>query len=122
MWMMNLMENIRAYRQIKHIIKKEKINLIHCHNPMGGVVGRLAAHFSGINPYVIYTAHGFHFYEGAPLKNWLLYYTAERFLAKFTNQLITINKEDFEVVSFASPCVSISSSTESAAPLLFALL
>ena len=23
---------------------------------------------------VIYTAHGFHFYEGAPIKNWIIYY------------------------------------------------
>lgn len=54
------------------------------------------AHFSKNKPYVVYTAHGFHFYDGAPLANWILYYTAERFLARFTNQLITINKEDYE--------------------------
>ena len=43
---------------------------------------------------MIYTAHGFHFYKGAPLKNWLLYYPAEKFLAKYTDTLITINQED----------------------------
>ena len=43
---------------------------------------------------MIYTAHGFHFYKGAGLKNWLLYYQAERFLARYTDILVTINRED----------------------------
>lgn len=88
-------ENFRACRQLVKLIRAEQIDLVHCHNPMGGVVGRLAAHFSKKRPYVIYTAHGFHFYKGAPLKNWLLYYTAEKFLARFTDRLITINAEDY---------------------------
>ncbi len=60
-----------------------------------GVVARLVALLSRRRPYVIYTAHGFHFYDGAPMRNWLLYYTAERFLARCTDQLITINQEDY---------------------------
>lgn len=89
-------KNIKAFIQLKQIIRKEQIELVHCHNPMGGVVGRLAAKASRRKPYVVYTAHGFHFYEGAPKKNWLLYYTAEKFLAHLTDRLITINKEDYE--------------------------
>lgn len=91
-----LKDNMKAFLQLRKIMKEEQIGLVHCHNPMGGVVGRLAAGFSGQRPYVIYTAHGFHFYEGAPWKNWLLFYTAEKFLARFTDRLITINKEDYE--------------------------
>lgn len=91
-----LKNNIKAFMQLKKIIRQEQIQLIHCHNPMGGVVGRLAAAFCGRKVYVIYTAHGFHFYKGAPKKNWLLFYTAEKFLAHYTNRLITINHEDYE--------------------------
>lgn len=87
--------NIRAFWQLKKIIENEKIELIHCHNPVGSVVGRCAAVFNRRKPYVIYTAHGFHFYEGAPAVNWVLYYTAERFLSHCTDQLVTINKEDY---------------------------
>lgn len=90
-----LLENGRAIWQLSEIIDQEKIDLIHCHTPMGGVAARLAAYMSKRNPYVIYTAHGFHFYHGAPLRNWILYYTAERFLARYTDQLITINREDY---------------------------
>ena len=88
--------NFRAIRQLRRIVDDEKIDIIHCHNPMGGVSARLAGAFSRRHPYVIYTAHGFHFYKGAPLLNWLLYYTAERFCARMTDQIVTINREDLE--------------------------
>src|SRR5699024_1671436 len=45
---------------------------------------------------VLYTAHGFHFYDGAPLKNWLLYYPVEKWLSRYTDTLITINQEDYK--------------------------
>ncbi len=88
--------NLKAIKQIKNLIDEYEIDAISCHNPMGGVAGRLAAHFSKRKPHVIYTAHGFHFYAGAPSINWLLYYTAERFLARYTDELITINDEDYK--------------------------
>lgn len=91
-----LADNCKALRQIRQIIDSEKIDLVHCHNPVSAVVGRLAAGIAKEKPYVIYTAHGFHFYKGAPLKNWLLYYTTERLLAHGTDLIITINKEDYD--------------------------
>lgn len=66
---------------------------IHSHSPIGGVVGRIIAHRNGIKS--IYTAHGFHFYDGAPKKNWLVYYPIEKALSWITDVLITINKEDY---------------------------
>ncbi len=90
-----LKKNMKALFQLVEIIKREKINMIHCHNPMGGVLGRVAAILAGKKIYVIYTAHGFHFYKDAPVKNWLLYYPIEKILARFTDTIITINHEDF---------------------------
>ena len=87
--------NNKAIKQIKQIIDNEKITMIHCHNPMGGVAGRIAAHFSKNKPYVIYTAHGLHFYRNAPLRNWLLFYPVEKMLARWTDVIVTINKEDY---------------------------
>lgn len=89
-----LMANYKAYRLLKRIVDEEDIQVVHCHNPMGGVLGRLLGRSRKL--YVIYTAHGFHFYKGASLVNWLCYYTVERFLAASTDQLITINHEDME--------------------------
>ena len=88
-------KNIWALRELTRIIEREQIDVIHCHNPNGGVLGRLAAAFSKRKPFVIYTAHGFHFFKGAPVKNWLFYYPVEKMLAKLSDIIITINHEDY---------------------------
>lgn len=87
--------NINAYKELKKLIQENNYDIIHCHTPVAGVLTRLAARNSK-NTTVIYTAHGFHFFKGAPLINWLIYYSVERFCAKYTDKLITINKEDYE--------------------------
>ena len=92
------LNNLKAIKQLKKVIDKEKFDIIHCHTPMGSVVTRLAAKKARKNgTRVIYTAHGFHFYKGAPLLNWLLFYPIEKYLSKYTDDLITINKEDYEL-------------------------
>lgn len=89
-------KNIKVSKELKRIVTKEKYDIIHCHTPVGGVAARLVARKARKNgTRVIYTAHGFHFYKGAPLKNWLLYYPVEKFCAHFTDVLITINQEDY---------------------------
>lgn len=89
-------KNLTAYKQLKNVFNENHYDLVHCHTPMGGVLGRLAAKkYRKSGTKVIYTAHGFHFFKGAPLKNWLLYYPVEWFCAFWTDELITINKEDY---------------------------
>ena len=89
----------KAYHQLKELMEQEAFDLIHCHMPMSGVVTRMAAQAvrkkSGRKVPVLYTAHGLHFYEGAPLKNWI-YYPVERYLSRFTDRLILINEEDYQ--------------------------
>lgn len=85
---------LRAYLQLWKITGQYHFLWMHCHSPVGGVLGRLAAHRRGVK--VIYTAHGFHFYQGAPFKNWLLFYPAEKMLSYWTDVLITINQEDYQ--------------------------
>ncbi|MGE4284011.1 MAG: glycosyltransferase family 4 protein [Clostridia bacterium] len=89
------LSNMRAYKEVKALIIREKYDIVHVHTPVAAAVTRLA--IKNIpNIKVIYTAHGFHFYKGAPLKNWLLYYPIEKHLSKYTDVLITINLEDYE--------------------------
>lgn len=90
-----LKHNIWALRELIRIIDREGVDVVHCHNPNGGVLGRLAAACSHRKPFVIYTAHGFHFFQGAPVKNWLFYYPAEKLLARLSDIIITINHEDY---------------------------
>lgn len=87
------LKNIDAYRQLRDILKRERYEIIHCNTPMGGIVTRLAAINTGARIY--YTAHGFHFYHGAPKKNWVIFYPIENVFSKITDKIITINKEDY---------------------------
>lgn len=90
-------ENLRAYRMLKDIIDRGDYDVIHCHTPVGAMIARLAARSARRKgTKVIYTAHGFHFFTGAPLVNWLVYYPAEWLLAPLTDVLITLNREDYE--------------------------
>ena len=85
-----------ACRQLKELMEAEEFSLLHCHTPVGAALARIVAckyRKKGLK--VIYTAHGFHFYKGAPLKYWLMFYPVERFLAGKTDVLITINQEDY---------------------------
>ena len=94
---MNLSAIIKAYKLVKTLITTEHYDLIHCHSPIGGAIARFAAkNERKTGTKVIYTAHGFHFYAGAPLKNWLVFYPVEKYLSRYTDVLITINKEDYK--------------------------
>lgn len=88
-------DNIKAYKILKKIIMKEQYDLVHTHTPVASAIVRLAC--KNLNDIIVfYTAHGFHFYKGAPLINWLLYYPVEKLLSRNTDVLITINKEDYK--------------------------
>lgn len=92
-------ENIKAYKQLKKLIGEGEYDIVHCHTPNASVITRLVCRKFRIKHglKVFYTAHGFHFYKGAPVLNWLVYYPVEKICSCFTDKLITINKEDFEL-------------------------
>lgn len=92
------LKNIKAYKQLKRVVKEGAFNLVHCHTPMGGLLGRMAAKKYNVK-HIFYTAHGFHFFKGAPIMNWLFIYNIEKQMSKKTDVLITINNEDYNVAS-----------------------
>ena len=90
--------NIRAFREIKKILAENHYDIIHCNTPVGGIIGRAAGNkYRKAGTQIFYTAHGFHFYKDAPIINWIIYYPVEKWLSWFTDKLITINKEDYEL-------------------------
>lgn len=85
-----------SYKLTKKLVEKNKYQIVHCHSPIGGVICRLACRKARkYGTKVIYTAHGFHFYKGASKKAWMIFYPVEKFCSKYTDILITINKEDY---------------------------
>ncbi len=88
-------DNRKALRQVLWLIEKYRICFLHCHTPVGGLLGRLAGKYSRSELFVVYTAHGFHFYRGAPFLNQTVYYQVEKQMARLTDVLITVNAEDY---------------------------
>lgn len=85
----------KSLQQMEKLLEEIRFSLVHVHTPVAAFVTRLACQRTNTHP-VLYTAHGFHFYKGAPLKNWLLYYNMEKLAAHWTDGLITINEEDYK--------------------------
>lgn len=93
-------EIFRSYFITKKLYEKNNYDIIHCHSPIGGVISRLASiDFRKHGMKVLYTAHGFHFFKGAPIKNWIIFYPIEKLCSYFTDVLITINREDYEIAN-----------------------
>lgn len=86
-------KNILAYKKLCKLIKEKDFDTVFCHEPVGGAMGRIAGHRYKCK--VIYMAHGFHFFKGAP-KSRIIYYWIEKLLSNYTDVLITINREDYE--------------------------
>lgn len=88
-------DNYIAIKNLCKVLKNNDIEAIHCNAPIGGMVGRICGKIYKV-PKIIYTAHGFHFYKGAPLFNNTIIKGIERMMAHWTNAILTMNKEDFE--------------------------
>ncbi len=89
-------DNYKALKQLKKILDEDNYDVIHCNTPMGGIVTRLAAKKARKRgAKVFYTAHGFHFYNGAPKKNWIIFYPIEKYFSRKCDKLITITQEDY---------------------------
>ena len=89
-------ENLKGYKDMKKVISGKSWDVIWTNEPVMGVVTRLAARKARrAGTKVVYMVHGFHFYKGAPKLNWMVYYPIERWMARFTDMIVTINKEDY---------------------------
>ena len=90
-------KTLKAVLALRSIIGKNDYDIVYCHTVTGSLVARLAARpFRKKGVKIVYLAHGFHFYRGAPLKKWLVGFPMEWLLSKFTDTLITVNEEDYE--------------------------
>ncbi len=87
--------NFTSYKELKKLVKDDSYDIIHCHTPVAAAIARMSLRKERKKGTVmLYTAHGFHFYKGAP-KMSKLYYLIEKMMVKHTDGLITINEEDY---------------------------
>lgn len=95
------LKNIKAYKELKKLIKENGYDIVHCNTPVGGVLSRMVCRKLRKKGKikVLYEAHGFHFFKGGSKKNWLIWYPIEKWFARYTDVLVTINQMDYELAS-----------------------
>jgi capsular polysaccharide biosynthesis glycosyltransferase len=101
------LKNYKAIGELKNVLQNG-YDIVHCHTPIAAACTRFACRtLKKKGPKLVYTAHGFHFYKGAPIKNWLFFYPIEKICSNWTDVLITINHEDFALAikRFNASCV-----------------
>lgn len=89
--------NLQGYKDVKKIIQSGQYDIIWTNEPVMGVVTRLAAvQARKTGTKVLYMVHGFHFFDGAPKLNWLVYYPVEKMMASKADVIVTVNREDYK--------------------------
>jgi len=90
-------QNAKGYKQLKQIFSEHRYDIVWTNEPVMGVATRLAAKKARKNgTTVLYMCHGFHFFNGAPKVNWLIYYPIEKLMAPRADCICTINTEDYK--------------------------
>lgn len=93
--------NLSCMPAIARIVQEKAYDIVHVHTPVAAFVTRAAlrklrASAHQKRPKVVYTAHGFHFYRGATWRHNFVYRNLEKFAGRWTDRLVTINREDFD--------------------------
>ena len=90
-------KNLQGYRDMAAVFSKNYYDIVWTNEPVMGVATRLAANKAREKgTKVLYMTHGFHFFDGAPKANWMIYYPVEKFMSRMTDRIVTINHEDYE--------------------------
>lgn len=90
------LDTFKGIAELKKIINDGRYDIVYCHTPVGGMAARLASiNARKMGTKVIYFVHGYHFFKGAPKRNWILYYPMEKLMSRMTDSIITSNYEDY---------------------------
>lgn len=93
----NPISNMKSMLKMVKLFKQIKPDIVHVHTPIAAVLGRIAAKIASV-PTIIYTAHGFYFHDGMPLKAYNFYFNIEKFIGKyFTDYIFTQSEEDYNI-------------------------
>jgi glycosyltransferase involved in cell wall biosynthesis/ribosomal protein S18 acetylase RimI-like enzyme len=91
----NPVADAKAFAELIGILRRERFDLVHTHNPKPGVMGRIAARITGV-PCVANTVHGLYASPGDRLARRLPVLTLERLARRFSDLELYQSEEDFD--------------------------
>ncbi len=95
----SLVKEFSAFRELVHILKTEKPDVVHLNSSKAGALGALAARVAGV-PTIIFTAHGWPFAEK---RSWLwksLAYIGSWTTATLTTNIICVSQNDLHLAAY----------------------
>lgn len=95
---MDVRSDLRAARALWRILRDERPDVLHTHNPKPGVYGRIIGRLAGV-PVIVNTVHGLY---ATTEDSWLRrawVYAAEAVASRFSDIELYQNAEDFELVT-----------------------
>ena len=92
----NVIKNLTTVLRLRHLIRKERYDLIITHTTLGAFLTRLAVLFMPKRPRLVYMCHGYLFSPDMPWHKNLLLRFAERITAPVTDLLLTMNQYDYQ--------------------------
>lgn len=87
-------KDLKAVKEIRKILKKEKPDIVYLHSSKAGALGRIALLFNR-KIKIVYNAHGWYFNADIGKKK-VLYQIIEKILAYRANKIIAISKSEYD--------------------------
>jgi glycosyltransferase involved in cell wall biosynthesis len=95
----DLVALMRLYR----VLRRERFDIVHTHNPKPGLLGQLAARMAGV-PVVVNTLHGFYFHTYLHPLGRRFFVTIEKIAARCSDVILSQNREDVQTAINAGIC------------------
>ena len=89
------MADLDATLELARVMRRERITIVHTHNPKPGLLGQLAARLAGV-PIAINTVHGFYFHEDSPRLRRRFFVLLEQIAAACSDDILSQSQEDLE--------------------------
>lgn len=93
----NPIDDVRAVVQVWRLLRRERPDVLHTHNPKPGVLGRIAGRVAGV-PLVVNTQHGLYAQPSDRRRRRWPVYAAERLSAAFGHIELVQNPEDVDTL------------------------
>lgn len=99
----DLISNYKCIVNLVKLIKKNRYDAVHVHNPVAAILGRIAAKVAGVKT-IIYTSHGLFFHELTPPLQYFVFSSIEILASYVTDLIFSVNQEDIDVLLGTGLC------------------
>ncbi|HIV70872.1 MAG TPA: glycosyltransferase family 4 protein [Candidatus Aquabacterium excrementipullorum] len=93
----NPWRDLQALTQLVRLIRESEPDLVHLHSSKAGLLGRIAARIVGVP--AVFTAHGWGFKPGVPLRRRYAVFVAEALAARLAARIICVSSYDFKLAA-----------------------